>query len=225
MKSTIKFEYSAHYRTSHIVNRQEKEIFIALHGYGQLSEFFLRKLHPIFFEDRLIIVPEATNYAYLQGFSGRVGANWMTKHEREIAIVNNNNYLNALLQSFLLKYSNKPKIKVMGFSQGAATATRWVSQLDVPVDTLILWGGGFAHDLDLGKTSENLQGTKCYIALGDQDEFVTEESIQKQDELIKAMGLEVERLSYPGGHDLEIQLLAKILEGQKLDERYLLKNV
>lgn len=225
MKSSIKFEYSAHYRTSHVVNRQEKEIFIALHGYGQLSEFFLRKLQPVFYEDRLIIVPEATNYAYLQGFSGRVGANWMTKHEREMAIANNNNYLNVLLKSFLLKYSNKPKIKVMGFSQGAATATRWVSQLDVPVDTLILWGGGFAHDLDLGKTSKNLQETKCFIALGDQDEFVTEESIQKQDELIEAMGLEVKRLSYQGGHDLEIQLLAQILEGQKLDERYLLKNV
>jgi hypothetical protein len=102
MKYTFKYQHTANYRTSHVVNRNEKEILIALHGYGQLSEYFLRKLQPIFREDRLIIVPEATNYAYLEGFSGRVGANWMTRHERESAIENNNNYLNGLLENILL---------------------------------------------------------------------------------------------------------------------------
>jgi hypothetical protein len=104
MKYTFKYQHTAHYRTSHVVNRNEKEILIALHGYGQLSEYFLRKLHPIFREERLIVVPEATNYAYLEGFSGRVGANWMTRHERESAIDNNHHYLNGLLENILLKY-------------------------------------------------------------------------------------------------------------------------
>jgi predicted esterase len=218
MKSTIRYEHMAHFRTSHVIHGREKEILIALHGYGQLAEFFLRKLEPLFNRDRLIVVPEATNYYYFQGFSGRVGANWMTKHERESAISNNNNYLNAVLDSLLIRYKQQPKIKVMGFSQGAATATRWVSQLPFPIDTLILWGGGFAHDLEFGKTSLQLKKTKCIIAVGDRDEFITEESLAKQDELIKAMNLHVERIKYPGGHDLNLNVLTHLFENQKVND-------
>jgi predicted esterase len=218
MKSVVNYEHLAHYRTSQEINYKEKEILIALHGYGQLSEFFLRKLIPLFLEERLIVVPEATNYYYLQGFSGRVGANWMTKHERESAILNNNNYLNAILNSILINYKDLPRIKILGFSQGAATATRWLSQLNVPVDTLILWGGGFAHDLEMGRTAHQLEKTKCIIALGDKDEFITDESMSKQDELIKAMDLKVEMIRYPGGHDLDLNVLTHLFEGQKVND-------
>lgn len=211
MKYIFKYQHTAHFRTSHVVNRNEKEILIALHGYGQLSEFFLRKLQPIFSEERLIVVPEATNYAYLEGFSGRVGANWMTRHERESAIQNNHTYLNGLLESILLKYRNKPNVKVLGFSQGAATATRWVGQLPIKVDSLILWSGGFAHDLNLEKTGEKLKHTEVMIVLGDSDNLITPDSIQKQDEFISLLPFKVKKLQFEGGHDINVQLLQKIL--------------
>ncbi|WP_373521550.1 alpha/beta hydrolase [Aquiflexum sp.] len=212
MKYNFKYQHTAHYRTSHVVNRNEKEILIALHGYGQLSEYFLKKLEPIFRDDRLIVVPEATNYAYLEGFSGRVGANWMTRHEREFAIENNHNYLNGLLENILLKYRNKPIIKVMGFSQGAATATRWVSQLSISVDSLILWSGGFAHDLNFQKTGEKLKNTEIMIVLGENDSMITTDSIEKQDEFLSLFPFEVKKLQFEGGHDLNIPLLQKIFE-------------
>lgn len=210
MKYSFKYQHIAHYRTSHVVNRNEKEILIALHGYGQLSEYFLKKFEPIFNEERLIVIPEATNYAYLEGFSGRVGANWMTRHERESAISNNHDYLNGLLENILLKYSKKPIIKVLGFSQGAATATRWVSQLPMSVDSLILWSGGFAHDLNLQETGDKLKDTEIMIVLGNNDNLITPESIQKQDEFISMLPLKVKKLQFEGGHDLNIPLLQKI---------------
>ncbi|PRY86601.1 alpha/beta hydrolase [Mongoliibacter ruber] len=212
MKGSIKFTYNAHYRISHVVNREENEIIIALHGYGQLAEFFLRKLTPLFMEERVFVVPEATNYSYLEGFSGRVGANWMTRHERETAIANNHMYLNELLRAFLIKYQTPPKIKVLGFSQGAATATRWVSQLEEKVDTLILWGGGFAHDLVLEKTKSSLDQTKTYVVLGTNDDFITPETIQKQEEIIADLKLNVEKRFYDGGHDLNLPLLKELLD-------------
>ncbi|MFD2202397.1 alpha/beta hydrolase [Shivajiella indica] len=217
MKFDIKYEHLAHFRASHDITYRENEMLFVLHGYGQLSEFFLKKLSPLFSEERLIVAPEATNYHYLQGFSGRVGANWMTKHERESAISNNNNYLNAILELLLSNYKSFPILKVLGFSQGAATATRWVSQLKVPIETLILWGGGFAHDLEPEKASLKLKKTNCFIATGDRDEFITEESMSKQDELIKAMRLKVERVVYPGGHDLDLGVLSHLIERQKVN--------
>ena len=211
MKYTFKYQHTAHFRTSHVVNRNEKEILIVLHGYGQLSEFFLRKLQPIFSEERLIVVPEATNYSYLEGFSGRVGANWMTSHERESAIENNHIYLNGLIENILIKYRHKPIIKVLGFSQGAATATRWVSQLPMAVDSLILWSGGFAHDLNFEKTGEKLKQTEVSIVMGDSDNLITPDSIQKQNEFLSLLPFKIKK-QFEGVHDINIQLLQKILE-------------
>ncbi|MCH6234605.1 alpha/beta hydrolase [Cognataquiflexum rubidum] len=210
MKASVTYRHRGHYSMSHLPNRDEKEIIIALHGYGQLAEYFLKKFEPLFREDRLVVVPEATNYAYQQGFSGRVGAIWMTSHERETAIENNNHYLNEILESVLIKYKQKPVVKVIGFSQGAATASRWVSQLSFKVDTLVLWSGGFAHDLDVSRAAQNLKDTKVVVVLGDSDPMITSESIQKQNEFIASLPFEVERLEFKGGHDINLPLLKSI---------------
>lgn len=210
MKASITYRHRGHYRMSQLPNRSETEIIIALHGYGQLAEYFLKKFEPLFREDRLIVVPEATNYAYHQGFSGRVGAVWMTSHERETAIENNNHYLNEILESVLIKYKQKPSVKVIGFSQGAATASRWVSQLAIKVDTLVLWSGGFAHDLDVRRAAQNLKDTKVVVVIGDSDPMITSESIQKQNEFIASLPFEVEKLEFKGGHDINLPLLKSI---------------
>jgi len=210
MKASVTYRHRGHYSMSHLPNRDEKEILIAFHGYGQLAEYFLKKFEPLFREDRLVVVPEATNYAYQQGFSGRVGAIWMTSHERETAIENNNHYLNEILESVLIKYKQKPVVKVIGFSQGAATASRWVSQLSFKVDTLVLWSGGFAHDLDVSRAAQNLKDTKVVVVLGDSDPMITSESIQKQNEFIASLPFEVERLEFKGGHDINLPLLKSI---------------
>ena len=210
MKASVTYRHRGHYSMSHLPNRDEKEILIAFHGYGQLAEYFLKKFEPLFREDRLVVVPEATNYAYQQGFSGRVGAIWMTSHERETAIENNNHYLNEILESVLIKYKQKPVVKVIGFSQGAATASRWVSQLSFKVDTLVLWSGGFAHYLDVSRGAQNLKDTKVVVVLGDSDPMITSESIQKQNEFIASLPFEVERLEFKGGHDINLPLLKSI---------------
>lgn len=210
MKASVTYRHRGHYRMSHLPTRKESEIIIALHGYGQLAEFFLKKLEPLFREDRLVIVPEATNYTYQKGFSGRVGANWMTSHERETAIENNNNYLNEILESILMKYSKKPSVKVVGFSQGAATATRWVSQLSDKVDKLVLWSGGFAHDLNVSQAGEKLKNTDVIVVFGNDDQMLTPESIEKQDEFIKTLPFEVRKLEFNGGHDIDLPLMRSI---------------
>jgi predicted esterase len=101
-------------------------------------------------------------------------------------------------------------VKVIGFSQGAATASRWVSQLSFKVDTLVLWSGGFAHDLDVSRAAQNLKDTKVVVVLGDSDPMITSESIQKQNEFIASLPFEVERLEFKGGHDINLPLLKSI---------------
>lgn len=186
-----------------------------MHGYGQLAEFFVRKFKSLFSSEILFIAPEGTNYNYLEGFQGRVGANWMTKYERETAIANNHRLLDKLIGSFLERYPLQPKIHVLGFSQGAATATRWASQWEGKVETLVLWAGGFALDLNLEEAKGKFSETKLILALGDNDEMITSENLQKQEELISRLGKDLQRFTYTGGHELDPELLEKIINPKK----------
>jgi predicted esterase len=215
VKRSIRFEYESHYFLSHEPTFQEKEIWLVVHGYGQLAEFFVRKFKKFFSPELLFIAPEGTNYNYLEGFQGRVGANWMTKYERETAIENNHRLLDKLVDSFLTKYQVKPRIKVLGFSQGAATATRWASVWEGKIDTLVLWSGGFALDLNLEGAHEAFSDTELILVLGQKDDLITPESMQKQNQLMECLGREVKRISFDGGHELDTEVLERIINPKK----------
>ena len=86
-----------------------------------------------------------------------------------------------------MKFEKKPKLKILGFSQGAATATRWASRWSGQVDSLILWAGGFAHDMKLEDARGKFSQTNLKLVLGTQDELITPESIEKQEELIRSL--------------------------------------
>lgn len=212
LKKNISFQYQAQYSVSHEPTFQEKEIWLILHGYGQLAEFFLKKFQEYDSSDRLFIAPEGSNYAYLTGFSGRVGANWMTKYERETAIQNNHRLLDQLMEELLAQYEERPKINVLGFSQGAATATRWGSQWAGKVGQVVLCSGGFAQDMILDEAKEKFADTKFTLVLGDKDDFITSESIEIQEKLIENLGKKARKLIFSGGHEIDIEMLSKIFD-------------
>lgn len=212
MKKSIQFSYEAHYSTSHALSGEESELWLVFHGYGQLAEFFIRKFIPFDNANRLVIAPEATNYHYLSGFQGRVGANWMTKHERELAIANNHRYLDGLMETVLSGFRQPPKIHVLGFSQGAATATRWASQWAEDLSSLVLWAGGFAHDMQVMGAREKFLNTKITVVYGNQDEFLNQESLEKQKEWFEKLHKKPEVITFEGGHELNASVLKRIFD-------------
>ena len=211
MKKSIQFSYETTYFLSHEPTGKEKEIWIVLHGYGQLAEFFIRKFIPHASENRLFIAPEGTNHSYLQEFQGRVGANWMTSYNRETAIANNHRFLNRMMEEILLYFSSTTKIHLLGFSQGAATGTRWASQWTGNLDSLVLWGGGFAHDLALNLAKEKFAPTAVLLVHGAQDELITEESKKRQEALLIDIGKPLNVLTFEGGHEINPSFLEKII--------------
>ncbi len=216
MKKSHSFAFEANYSISHEPKGTEKTILICFHGYGQLAEFFIKKFLPFANEDLLVIAPEGTNYQYLRDFSGRVGANWMTKHERELAIRNNHVYLDSLMESILNSFSKKPKIVVLGFSQGVATSTRWLNHWGGRADSLILWAGVFAHDMQMDLAKEKFKDTRMMSVFGDQDEFVTAELLQKQRDFLDVLGKKVEEYQFSGGHEISEHILNKVMTDMTL---------
>lgn len=215
MKKSIVFPFQAQYSVSHQPTFQEKEIWLLFHGYGQLAEYFIRKFQDFDSPSRLLVAPEGTNYGYLSGFEGRVGANWMTKYERETAIENNHRYLDLLMDSLLSGFSKIPSIHILGFSQGAATATRWASRWTGKVDSLFLCSGGFAHDLILEESKTQFSQTEITLIFGEKDEMIQPESIEKQKDLISKLGKNPEIWTFDGGHELDMGMLQRIFDSNK----------
>lgn len=185
-------------------------LLIVLHGYGQLAEFFIRKFEPLLQDNWTILAPQGLSKFYLEGFSGKVGASWMTKEDREIDIQNQLSYLNALYLQECTE-NNYKKIVVLGFSQGAATASRWLTIANVTFDQLILWAGIFPNDLDASLSKKRLEGKKLDLVFGDKDPFVTEERMENQKTLITDAALPFEIHSFEGKHDIDIDTLKKVL--------------
>ena len=67
-----------------------------LHGYGQLARYFIKKFTKLPAKGIHVTAPEGLHRFYLEGSSGRVGASWMTKEDRETDIANYIQVLNAL---------------------------------------------------------------------------------------------------------------------------------
>lgn len=181
-------------------------VVFALHGYGQLVTYFKRKFASLNLPNTLIVFPEGMHRFYLNGSAGRVGASWMTKEWRENDIQENNNALNTLFQHIKNKY-NPSKISVLGFSQGGATAARWVATNSFECDHFIAWGSVFPPDLI--DDHFHLIATKKTAVFGNQDPYFPTTELQKIQ--IDYTTQHFKCVIFEGAHDINETILKTIL--------------
>lgn len=214
-QKNISVQKTARYFVLGEPSEQIKEVWFVLHGYGQLANYFLKKFEVLNNGFNLIVAPEALHRFYWQGFSGRVGASWMTKEDRLEEIKDYINYLNEVYDEVIAPFKRqKIKINVLGFSQGTATVCRWVTDKKAKVDNLILWAGIFPHDLNLEQEKTLLNDINSTIVMGDQDEFLTIDSVKKHIKELHEKGVNVQLTPFNGKHEIpsnELLLLAESL--------------
>jgi predicted esterase len=186
-------------------------VLFVLHGYSQLAEDFIKIFEPIKNETALIIAPEALNKFYVKGFSGKVGSAWMTKEDRENEIKDYVNYLDSVYEE-MIKFGllSKAKITVLGFSQGTAAACRWISKGKSKIDRLILWGGGIPPDIDLELAKELFNSTQTTIVIGDKDEFISLEQIEKEEQRLIKNNIKHSLILFEGKHLIKKEILLRL---------------
>lgn len=182
--------------------------WIVLHGYGQLTQYFIRKFTVLDEDQHVVIAPEGLHRFYLNGTSGRVGASWMTKEERLDDIEDNLNYLDAVYSAYIANASYE-HVVLVGFSQGASTAARWL-ELRRPerIATFIQWAGVFPPDLQ-PVHSEPMTQIRHVVVVGNQDPYFSSEI----DELLPHPKLpfgEYETVIFDGAHDIHTETLLKL---------------
>lgn len=189
---------------------EPKAHWYVLHGYGQLAKFFIRKFNKLPTHGIHVTAPEGLHRFYLEGSSGRVGASWMTKEDRETDIANYIQVLNALHHNNE-RANDKLEQVLFGFSQGCATAMRWLCLGNVSFDRVIMWAGSFPTDLPLGEVKEKLQNTALTLVIGDDDEFIKSEHIIELQDLLDQASIAYHLVRFRGRHVVSEETLLSLL--------------
>lgn len=200
-----------------------RELWIALHGYGQLAADLIAGLSALDDGTRLIVAPEALSRFYdargelSRHHEARVGASWMTREDRLRDIEDIIGWLQQAYESYAARVPASATVHVLGFSQGAAAAARWVAAGRVPVRHLICWGASLAPELDLGVAGDDenpLRRAKCSIVIGERDKFVSAANIAAERGRLDAAGFGYEMVSFAGGHRLDDETLRLVARGR-----------
>lgn len=208
----LKVPRTARYLTEGEIESAE-EVWFVLHGYSMLASVFLKWFVPALRPGRLLVAPEALSRSYHDEGSGRrVGASWMTKEDREVEIEDYVRYLDLLADQVLAAVPGAPRINIHGFSQGTATACRWVSFGRIHTERLVLWSGGVPPDLPLDRYGPVLTRSGLTLAIGTRDKFITVADIDREQARLAAAGLTPTIHRFDGGHRVDTAMLRTFSE-------------
>jgi predicted esterase len=186
-----------------------RAIWIVLHGYGQLARFFLNKFEGLE-NDMLIVAPEALNRFYLDDAHQRVGATWMTREDRENEIRDQTEHLDSLVELLRTEVGDPP-VRVLGFSQGVATACRWSLNGRTRMERLVLWAGGIPPEPSAERLRTAWKDLVPDIVLGTRDEYADDKVLAAQTAKLNAASIPHRVFRYEGGHALEPVLLSRLM--------------
>ena len=193
-----------------------KTVWFLLHGYGQLAGEFIRYFGDLASPESLLVAPEAMNRFYLVGVDKPakdrpVGATWMTREDRASEIADYVEYLDALYDDIAARASHfGARVNVIGFSQGTATATRWIEHGRSHIDRLILWGGLTPPETDFTRGHATLRHVPLTIVVGDRDQYVNDEMVSAEVARLEAASVPHDVIRFDGGHVVSRQVFPKL---------------
>lgn len=207
----LTFNFKARYYSSGEITEKTKHVLFVLHGYGQLAQYFIRKFAVLENKDIVVIAPEGLSRFYLDPLDGagrkttRVGATWMTKENRLVDIENYIEYLDTLFSKTIK--NNSIPVSILGFSQGSATASRWILSKKIHFNRLILWAGILPPDMDFEIGAYVLKDKSVVMVYGQQDPFLTDARFIEMKTLTEKLKTKIEIVTFNGGHDIEEKVL------------------
>jgi predicted esterase len=213
----IQVQRTARYYTIGEPGPATREVWFVCHGYGEVVAEFVREFEIIADPARVIIAPEALSRYYLATDSGfhpaeaKVGASWMTREDRDAEIADYVAYLDALYDEIIGKVNRETvSVTALGFSQGGATANRWVTRGRARVDRLVMWGALIASDADLNHAATFFRDVKLTIVYGKRDRYLREAMIADYEKLLREKGVPYELLTFDGGHRMDRETLRRL---------------
>jgi predicted esterase len=172
----------------------------------------LKGLQKLEKEGRSICAPEGLSRFYVKGFDGKIGASWMTRDDRANEIKDHLTYLNKWWES--LDIDESASVTLIGFSQGVATAARWLSD-GMKVDKVIFSSGTLPVEWNQQKPRLDKRISEIHIVRPKDDEYYSLEIHEKEVEGLRRLGCIVMSHKPNGTHKLTSAVINKILSENK----------
>lgn len=213
----IQVRRTARYYTLGEPSHETRDVWFVCHGYGQLASDFIKEFEIIADPTRVIVAPEALSRYYAVSEAGfhssesKVVASWMTREDREAEIDDYVAYLDAVYDEIISKVDRKNvSVTVLGFSQGGATANRWLTRGRSRADRLIMWGALIATDADLNQAATFFRDVKLTIVSGTRDQFAIQKMLEDYRRLLTEKKIPFELFTFNGGHRLDRETLRSL---------------
>jgi len=206
----IEVKKTARYFMNEINSDSVETVWFIFHGYGQLAENFIKKFPTLDNGKNLLTAPEALSRFYTDNGSGKIGASWMTREDRENEIKDYTAYLNGLYELILEKLKGKTfRFNVFAFSQGASTASRWLQSGGRKADRLILWGGFLPPDFKMEQWNKSFN---ClHIITGKEDEYFPPGKLEEGKIILDAHSVNYKVRIFEGGHEMKEKAVNEIM--------------
>jgi predicted esterase len=207
---------TARYYTLGRAGPSVRHVWFACHGYGQVASRFVRRFEAVASEARLVVAPEGLSRFYLDetgvpASQRKVGASWMTREDRLAEIGDYVRYLDAVYAEIFRRVERAAvRVTALGYSQGAATVSRWASTGAARVDDVVLWGGELPPDLDLVAARDRLRDVRFTVVYGERDEFITRKVADGIAARLREQGIAHVVRPFEGGHELDDGVLREL---------------
>lgn len=207
LENHIEVSRTARYATLGELNSNTKDIWILLHGHRRLARNFILDFKELAEAGSCLIAPEGLMRLYLKGDYGDIGASWMTKEDRENDIKDYVNYLDKLFFEVIKPSAEKYNLKInaLGFSQGVATLSRWLTLGKAKVDKAVFWCGSLGTDID--HTNSSLKNTEVHLVFADNDEYFKMDFYKTQEEFLTKNNINFKTHIFKGKHEVNAELL------------------
>jgi predicted esterase len=213
----IQVAKTARYYLNGSPSAEVTDVWFVCHGYGQLASDFVREFDIIASPERLIVAPEGLSRFYISesgGFHGqdaKIGATWMTREDRDAEIGDYVSYLDFLYDEIFNSIPRSAvKVTVLGFSQGGATANRWLTRGKAKADRLLMLGCLLASDSDLHHAATFFRDVELSIVYGTRDKFADTGMIEEYERRLKEHAIPYRAMSFEGGHRMDRETLTRL---------------
>lgn len=172
-------------------------LLVGCHGYGENAERHLEELRRIPGASRFVLCAVQALHPFYNR-TGEVIASWMTRQDRDQAILDNIRYVSSVVARIKQDLPVSERLVYLGFSQGAAMAYRSASGCGHACQGLIVLGGDVPPELEQRDLSSF---PPVLLGRGSSEEWYDAAKMEHDVELLRSKRVDVRPVVFQGGHE------------------------
>lgn len=171
---------------------------VGFHGQGQTGDAFLEDLDRVPHGPAWLVASIQGLNRFYAGRNRAIVAGWMTSQDRELAIADNLDWVNTVLDRLEDEFGAPRAIVFAGFSQGVAMAYRAALLGRRECTAIVAVGGDVPPEL---KTAPRREWPPVLGMTGARDEWYTPARLEADMEFLRTVRPDARMLVFEGGHE------------------------